>query len=401
VTRAAGVAVLLLAACAAAPAAAHERTVSYSTWEIDGAQARVTVRLTPLDVSRLPWAATAGREVDRRLGAYLTERLTLRADGAPCPVVGGPIRLATPADRIMVGWEVACPSAHALVLRSDVLLDVAPSHLHFARVRPAGQPGLERVLSEAEPSWQLGDSGARAAVGDSLADFLRLGIGHILTGYDHLAFLLGLLLLGGTLADLVRIVTGFTVAHSITLALAVVGAVRPAAAPIEALIGLSIALVAAENLWLAGGRAAAVRWAVAAALLCLAAAAAGGGGSVPALTLAGLAVFAACYFGLVARAARPAPLRAAVAFVFGLIHGFGFAGVLLEAELPRERLARALFGFNAGVELGQVAAVLALWPLLQVTRRWHHGALHGAVVEYGSAAILAMGVFWFVSRSYG
>ena len=67
--------------------------------------------------------------------------------------------------------------------------------------------------------------------------------------------------------------------------------------------------------------------------------------------------------------ARPAPLRAAVAFVFGLIHGFGFAGVLLEAELPSERLARALFGFNAGVELGQVAAVLALWPLLQLAAR--------------------------------
>jgi HupE / UreJ protein len=401
VKRAVGAALLLFAACGAAPAPAHERTVSYSTWEIDGARARITVRLTPLDVSRLPWAAGAGSEVDRRLGIYLTERLTLRADGAPCPVVGGPIRLATAADRIVFSWEVACPSARALVLRSAVLLDVAPSHLHFARVRPAGQAGLERVLSEAAPTWALGDAGAHAAIGDSLVDFLLLGIGHILTGYDHLVFLLALLLFGGTLSDLVRIITGFTVAHSITLALAVFGTMRPAAAPIEALIGLSIALVAAENLWLAGGRRAVVRWAVAASLFCLAAAAAWGEGSVPALTLAGLAVFAACYFGLVARVARPAPLRAAVAFVFGLIHGFGFAGVLLEAELPRVRLARALFGFNAGVELGQVAAVLALWPLLQLTRRWRAGALHGAVVEYGSAVILAVGVFWFVSRSYG
>lgn len=398
---AAGAAALAVVALAAARAPAHERTVSYSTWEIDGARARITVRLTPLDVSRLPWAAPAGSAVDRPLGAYLTERLTLRADGAPCPVVGGPTRLATPSDRIMFSWEVVCPSARAMVLRSGVLLDVAPSHLHFARVRAAGQPGLERVLSEAEPTWTLGDSGAGTAIGDSLADFLLLGIEHILTGYDHLVFLLGLLLLGGTLSDLVRVITGFTVAHSITLALAVFGAVRPAAAPIEALIGLSIALVAAENLWLAGGRRAGVRWAVAAALACLAAAAAWGEGSVPALTLAGLAVFAACYLGLVARVARPAPLRAAVAFVFGLIHGFGFAGVLLEAELPRERLARALFGFNAGVELGQVAAVLALWPLLELARRWRDGALHGAVVEYGSAVILAVGVFWFVSRSYG
>lgn len=392
---------LALAACAAAPAAAHDRTVSYSSWEIDGPHARIAARLTALDVSRLPWAATAAAQLDRQLGAYLTERLTLRADGQPCPVSRGPTRLATPADRVAFTWEVTCPSSRALQVRSEVLLDVAPSHLHFARVRLGAEPGLERVLSDAERTWTIGDTAAHSAVGNSLADVLLLGIEHILTGYDHLVFLLGLLLLGGALRDMVRIVTGFTIAHSITLALAVFSVLRPERAPIEALIGLSIALVAAENLWLAGGRSPAVRWALAALLLVVAAGAARGRGSVPALTLAGLAVFAACYFGVLARAARPAPLRAAVAFVFGLVHGFAFAGVLLEAGLPSERLARALFGFNAGVELGQVAVVLALWPLLQLTWGYRDGVVARVVVEYGSAVILAVGVFWFVSRSYG
>lgn len=383
------------------PVVAHDRTVSYSTWEIDGARARVTAHLAPLDVSRLPWAANAGAEFDHRLGAYLAERLTLRAGGELCAVSAGPTRLATTPDRVAYSWEVTCPSTRALQLRSDVLLDLAPTHLHFARFRVAGQPSVERVLSDAEPTWTIGDIGAHAAIGESLGDFLLLGIDHILTGYDHLVFLLGLLLFGGTLRDVVRIVTGFTVAHSLTLALAVFGVLRPERAPIEALIGLSIVLVAAENLWIAGGRRPVVRWAVPATLLLFAAGAAFGRGTVSALTLAGLALFAACYFGLVARVARPAPLRAAVAFVFGLIHGFGFAGVLLEAELPSERLARALFGFNAGVELGQVAVVLALWPLLQLTWRYRDGLLHRAVVEYGSAAILAVGMFWFVNRSYG
>ena len=393
---------LALAAFGAAPAVAHDRTVSYSTWEIDGTRARITARLTPLDVSRLPWAATAsGAELDRRLGAYLSERLTLRANGVLCPVSSGPTRLATAADRVAFEWQVTCPSPHALQLHSELLLDLAPTHLHFARLRLDGQPSVERVLSDAERSWTIGDSSARGAAGDSIADFLWLGTEHILTGADHLVFLLGLLLLGGTLLDVVRIVTGFTAAHSITLALAVFGIVRPERAPIEALIGLSIALVAAENLWLTGGRRPAVRWAVSAALLAVAAGALRGFGSVPALTLAGLALFAACYFGVVARAAHAAPLRAACAFVFGLVHGFGFAGVLLEAELPSARLAQALFGFNAGVELGQVAAVLALWPLLQWAAHWRGGMVYRAVIDYGSAAILAVGVFWFVSRSYG
>lgn len=392
---------LLTLVLVAASASAHERTVSYSTWELAGTRVRVTARLTPLDVSRLPWAATAGADLDNRLGTYLTERLTLRADGAPCVVAEGPTRLATPPQRLVFSWELVCPSTEALQLRSDVLGDVAPSHLHFARVLLPGKPGLERVLSDSERVWTIGDTAAPISVGSSLADFVLLGIEHILSGYDHLVFLLGLLLLGGGLGDLVRIVTGFTVAHSVTLALAVFGVVRPESAPIEALIGLSIALIAVENLWLAGGRRPFVRWAVVAMLVVLAAAAAGGRGNVPALTLAGLAIFTACYLGLLTRVARPAPLRAAVAFVFGLIHGFGFAGVLLEAELLSERLARALFGFNAGVELGQVAAVLALWPLLQLTARWRAGLAHRAVVEYGSAVILAIGVYWFVSRSYG
>jgi len=385
----------------AAAAGAHDRTVSYSTWEIDGAHARVTAHLTPLDASRLPWAATAGADLDRRLGAYLAGALTLRVAGEVCALTNGPTRLATAPERIAFSWEVTCPSTHDLQLHTEVLREVAPSHLHFARLRLGDQPAIERVLSEAEPTWRLGDSGGRGAAGDSVGDFLLLGVEHILTGYDHLVFLLGLLLLGGSLRDVVRIVTGFTIAHSLTLALAVFGVLRPARAPIEALIGLSIALIAIENLWLAGGRPPLVRWSIGAVLLLLAGLALRGSGTVPALTLSGLALFTVCYFGLVARASRPAPLRAAVAFVFGLVHGFGFAGVLLEGELPGARLARALFGFNAGVELGQVVAVLALWPLLRLAWRDRSGAWQRGIVEYGSAAILAVGVFWFVTRSYG
>src|SRR5206468_225286 len=159
------------------PVAAHDRTTSYSTWEMRGREARVTVRLADLDV--------------------------------------------------------------------------APSHLHFARVTRDGESGPERVLSAGERVWRLDDAGA---LGSSVASYVVLGIEHIATGYDHLAFLAALLLIAGSLGEVARIVTGFTAAHSLTLALAVLGWVRPERAPIEALIGLSIALVATENVWLAGAR---------------------------------------------------------------------------------------------------------------------------------------------------
>ncbi|HSQ01190.1 MAG TPA: HupE/UreJ family protein [Candidatus Dormibacteraeota bacterium] len=392
---------LLAALLVAAPAAAHERTVSYSTWEIALPRIRVTVRLTALDVSRLPWAAAAGPDFNTRLGLYLSERLGARSDGAPCPVSRAPQRLTAAPDQIVFDWELTCPSGATLQLRSDVLREEAPSHLHFARLRFPDGAGLEHVLSEGAETWTVNASGGPPPLADSFLAIVSLGIGHILTGYDHLVFLLGLILLGGRLGDVVRIVTGFTIAHSLTLALAVFGVARPPSGAIEALIGLSIALVATENLWLAGGRRRAVRWAVVLALVALAGLAADGRGAVPALTLLGLALFAGCYFALLAAVDRPAPLRAAVAFVFGLVHGFGFAGVLLEAQLPSERLAATLFGFNLGVEIGQVACVVLLWPVLQYAWRIGDGRWQRPIIEYASTAILVVGVFLFVQRAYG
>jgi len=122
---------------------------------------------------------------------------------------------------------------------------------------------------------------------------------------------------------------------------------------------------------------------------------------VPPLALVGLALFSFCHFGLLERADHPARLRAAVAFAFGLIHGFGFAGVLAQLELPPSRLAVALFGFNAGVELGQLGVVAAVWPALALLARTHRGRFHRLVAEAGAAAICGLGVFWFLTRALG
>jgi hypothetical protein len=391
-------AVAILSLCfLCSAAAAHERSMSHSTWTIRGPEARIAFRLTSLEASRLPFMVDPGGE--ERLGEYLASNLLLLAGETPCPLIGGPRRLETVAGRTAYEWEVRCPSPERLGIESRVLLDVAPSHLHFARVRLDGAPPVERILSIDDPAWSLWEP--EAALGTSLAGYLWLGILHILTGYDHLAFLLALLLLGGSLADVVRIVTGFTVAHSITLALAALGTLRPDPQPIEALIGLSIALVAAENLWHASGRTGWVTAGITGTLAVLAAAAAAGHGHVPAMTLAGVALFAACHFGLLGRVSRPERLRALVAFLFGLVHGFGFAGVLIEVGLPAGRLVSALFGFNLGVEIGQLAVVAALWPLLDRLERSASRPTRATVVDLASAAVLALGVFWFAGRAYG
>jgi hypothetical protein len=396
-------AALALAALGAAPAAAHTRSTSYSSWRVEGREAVVRFRIPQLELTRLPWGIVAAPRFAPELGRYLTGALRLEAGGAPCALVDGPRALAAPSDRALLEWRVRCPESGALAITSDLLREVAPSHLHFARLREADGGVIERVLAGAERSWTLpGEEpeGAAESAASGIPRYVAIGVEHIATGYDHLVFLLGLLLLASRLGEVVTIVTGFTVAHSLTLGLAALGRVRPDAAAVEALIGLSIALVAAENAWLLSGRRPVVPRAVVALLAGAAGLAALGAGAVPASTCAGLALFAACYFALIARAERPARLRFAIAFCFGLVHGFGFAGVLAEIALPQGRLLPALLGFNVGVELGQLAVVALLWPGLAFLARRGSGLWHRRLLEAGTGVVCGLGVYWWVGRAF-
>jgi hypothetical protein len=397
-----------LALLAAGPAPAHTRSQSYSTWLPDEGGARVHVRVSQLDLSRLDLAYRSTGGPDDPVGRYLAANLLLRAGGTPCRLPLPPAPREAPEGWVVYAWRVDCGEG-ARELESALFRTVAPSHLHFARwVAPAGDAGSAqggdalRVLSDAEPRWSPpAASGASPAAGDgagtTLAGYVTLGVEHIVTGWDHLAFVAALLLLAGTLREVAGLVTSFTVAHSVTLGLATLGVVRPDAAPVEALIGFSIALVAAENAWLLAGRS---RWVP----LCITPAVAALAllpGAVSAPTLLGLALFSGCHFGLLRRSPRPARLRAAVAFVFGLVHGFGFAGVLAALELPTSRLVPALFGFNVGVEIGQLAVVALLWPALHALASLAGGRPARLVTELASAGICGLGIYWFLVRSLG
>jgi hypothetical protein len=387
-------------------AGAHGRSLSYSSWTLTADGAAVRVRIPRLELTRLALDPVASPGVQANVASLLAENVRLASHGQACPPAIDPAPMPAPEGWIVYEWTVRCPEPGAPVVTSTLLLDVAPSHLHFARVETEDGAVSEAVLSEAETSWALGapdaaPGGAGAGEGTSFLGWVALGIEHIATGYDHVAFVLALLLLAASFGEVAALVTGFTVAHSLTLALAVLGVVRPEGAAVEALIGFSIALVAAENAWLLGGRPRAVPWLSVAGLVALAALALGGVGAVAPLTLIGIALFTGCHFGLLDRVDRPARLRAAVAFAFGLVHGFGFAGVLAEMELPAENLAPALFGFNVGVELGQLAVVALVWPLLRALARVRDGRWHDRIAEVGSAAICGLGLFWFVTRTLG
>lgn len=374
------------------PLAAHSRGTSYSDWQLQSDSATVRVRVSQLELTRLQLQAGQTPEYAARVGELLAENIQLWSHDGQC------VAAAASADAVDDGWVSAswslhCPAPDGLVIRSTLFQDVAPGHLHFARVQRGTQSPQERVLSYAEPAFTLDDPADAPA---SFVRYVRLGIAHILSGWDHLCFVLALILLASSLREVALIATGFTLAHSLTLAAAVLGWATVDSGAIEALIGFSIALVAAENLWLRAGR---ERWVPRLFVAVLVGLALSGLTSLPWLVLAGLAMFTACYFALTQRTTRPLRLRAALALIFGLVHGFGFAGAMTPLNLPAERLAAGLLGFNIGVELGQLLVIALVWPLLKLLGRLP--ALRARAGDSVSAIICGMGTFWFLTRAFG
>jgi len=414
-----GVLVTLLVVSLSGSASAHGRSVSYSSWDIDESGATVSLRLKLLELSRIgpealppgtvPGTGQAGSP-DLPARAFPSE-LVLVADDRVCPPAGIAARRPDQPGWVRYEWRIECgserlASATQLAVYSEILLAVAPSHMHFARVRFANTSDAmrEQVLTEASPRFvlrEIGEAGSvEEPVGSQFGDYFFLGIEHIVTGWDHLAFVFGLLLLATRLSDVARLVTGFTLAHSLTLALAVLELVHPRAAAVEAVIAFSVALVAIEKGWILGGRTRTIPLSVLGALLALGVAAGAGLVSLPLLTILGLMLFTACYFALLG--SQPGEwLRVCLTFAFGLVHGFGFAGILVEMTLPADRLVPALLGFNLGVEAGQIGVVLLIWPLLWAGRRVASESIARFSSELAAASLCGLGIYWLVERSFG
>lgn len=344
----------LLALLLAAPASAHPVPFSYLDVEVhdDAIEGRVRVHLTdfgpvlglaqPEDLLQPDVRAARRDELER----YLASRITL-GDDAFARAEWGEITVVDDNEALEIIYRIPGAPAAALTIDTD-LFPRDPMHQTFVNVYEEGELRQQFIFADAsEPkTYYRGTTAGAFAV---MGTFIPSGIHHILIGPDHILFLVGLLLLGGSLRRLVMIVTAFTVGHSMTLSLAALNIVNPPAWLVEPAIALSIVVIGVDN--------------------------------------------------LLQRKGEGRDLRAWVAGVFGLVHGFGFANVLREFGLPQEALGWSLFSFNVGVELGQLAVVVVVASALTVIRR-RFPAANKPVVVGGSAVVIAAGAWWFVERVF-
>jgi hypothetical protein len=371
---------LLILLAVALPASAHKPSDSYlrletqaksqagapdvrGEWDIALRDLDYAIGLDADNDGQLTWDEVKARH--DAIAAYALARLHLERGGAPCTLQAGAqlVDRHTDGAYTVLAFGARCPRTGALALDYRLFADVDPQHKGLVSVREgAGSNATVRtlVLGSDNPRAQLDDGAAQGFL-----SYVRHGMFHIWIGYDHILFLLSLLLpavlvLDGAgwraqwravdgpraaLADVLKIVTAFTLAHSITLSLAALGLVSLPSRWVESAIALSVLLAALNNvLPVARGR----RW--------------------------------------------------AAAFLFGLIHGFGFASVLADLGLQPGALAASLVGFNVGVEIGQLAIVAVFLPLAYLLRStWFYRRV---VLVGGSGLIMLVAALWMSERLF-
>jgi hydrogenase/urease accessory protein HupE len=346
-------ALLLIALAAGAPAFAHPAPFSYLDVRLSTGRLEGTLVLHDFDLAHELGLAAPDDLMDPEIlqrhattiSAIVRSRLQIRADGLDrqCEITS--IRPLPDRTAIEVAYRVPLPAAVGHLEIRSALFPYDPSHQTFVNMYENGALTRQEVLSAARSTVEYYSGGRQGALAVFRA-FTAAGIHHIAIGPDHILFIVGLLLMGGSVLRLLGIVSAFTVGHSITLSLAALNLVTPPARVIEPAIALSIVYVGADNL-------------------------------------------------LSTKGARD--VRAWIALFFGLVHGFGFASVLREIGLPPRALGISLFSFNLGVEIGQAVIVVIVAALLAFMRA-RSPVLARQTITAGSVVVVLAGTYWFVQR---
>jgi hydrogenase/urease accessory protein HupE len=350
---------LVAALCWGVAASAHQMNLSNARIELNADRSvQVEVALKGSDADRLagtkvydertdrvqPDALSTGSEAIARY--VLAHAVVLGDNGASCS--HGPAKVSPDGDGVTVGVLWSCEGVNGrLVYRSTVLTSLDRSARQVVLIRSADGES-QALLDAQETDVTLAEGGAQSTL-QVVGRYLAAGIEHIFLGYDHVAFLIAVVLWARRLWPVVKIVTSFTVAHSVTLSLAALKIVEIPATIIEPAIAASIVFVAVENF-----------------------------------------------------VSRDVGRRWRVTFLFGFIHGFGFADALQEFGLPRRALVQALASFNVGVEIGQVAIVSIVLPLLLLVDQARIRGMAGrsaSTVYVLSGVIAVLGCYWFLART--
>jgi len=383
---------------------AHQISQSFSNWTVENGNIMAVFSVASRQVTLLPVLDGYSNNLSEQLSSHLKKNIKVFINEKSCDLDPDiPIKV-TDDNSLKSLLKFNCSETKGIMrIENNSFFSASAGHIHFARIRIGSNDWQETIFTstQREANFSLSSGKNQRSSLQIFFDYIKLGFEHILSGYDHLAFLMALLLITVRIKKVLLIVTGFTVGHSITLALAALGLIQPSTIAIEALIGFTILLVASESLILDDKNQNSFTIGSVGFLSILFILSILFSGVISPLTWLGLIIFTYSYSMLVRTRNDAEYYNPGLTLVFGLIHGFGFASVLLDLGLPKDKTVTALLGFNLGVELGQILVVILAIVILYMLRKSSLIKYKDYLFNITAIILIALGTFWFVGRAFG
>ena len=349
------------------PLNAHYFSESFSKWNVVDNKVEANFSLLTLESTRIFQVENYQKIMfEENLSEtdvfkiYLSQHLKVTSEGKNCSLVDEIKELNSQEGSLNLSLNFECPSNKEIKIINNALFNLVQSHIHIARIYIDNHLYTEKALFFNDQSIDLNEEKENNSFAKSFYKFFSLGLDHILSGYDHLLFILGLLLLVTNLKRLLLVITGFTIGHSLTLSLSVINIIQVKSSLVEALIGYTIMFVGLEYLYKKNNdhRVSMIFITTLSLLLLIF------GNLInpnfPYFLILGILLFSLGYFYLLKNLNSENNLLSIITIIFGLIHGFGFGGFLLGSKISSENIFSGLLGFNLGVEVGQIIFVLLI-----------------------------------------
>lgn len=387
------------------PLNAHYFSESFSKWNVVDNKIEANFSLLTLESTRIFQVENYQKIMfEENLSEtdvfkiYLSQHLKVISEGKNCSLVDKIKELNSQEGSLNLSLNFECPSNKEIKIINNALFNLVQSHIHIARIYIDNNLYTEKALFFNDQSIDLNEEKENNSFSNSFYKFFSLGLDHILSGYDHLLFILGLLLLVTNLKRLLLVITGFTIGHSLTLSLSVINIIQVKSSLVEALIGYTIMFVGLEYLYKENNdHRVSIIFIIILSLFLLIF-----GNLInpnfPYFLILGILLFSLGYFYLLKNLNSENNLLSIITIIFGLIHGFGFGGFLLGSKISSENIFSGLLGFNLGVEVGQIIFVLLILLIYKLLMTLKIIKIIEVMKNLSFFAVVFFGFFFFIQR---
>ena len=387
------------------PLNAHYFSESFSKWNVVDNKVEANFSLLTLESTRIFQVENYQKIMfEENLSEtdvfkiYLSQHLKVTSEGKNCSLIDEIKELNSQEGSLNLSLNFECPSNKEIKIINNALFNLVQSHIHIARIYIDNNLYTEKALFFNDQSIDLNEEKENNSFSNSFSKFFSLGLDHILSGYDHLLFILGLLLLVTNVKRLLLVITGFTIGHSLTLSLSVINIIQVKSSLVEALIGYTIMFVGLEYLYKENNdhRVSMIFITTLSLLLLIF------GNLInpnfPYFLILGILLFSLGYFYLLKNLNSENNLLSIITIIFGPIHGFGFGGFLLGSKISSENIFSGLLGFNLGVEVGQIIFVLLILLIYKLLMTLKITKIIEVIKNLSFFAVVFFGFFFFIQR---